>query len=153
PPGSVEPLVQLTVVFVPGRLRSYMAELSELDEWRRRNRLPHPGGVSPIHDFVLHRYAELAEALRADALPPVLLATPTWMSGHLDPDVLVDRLETCAAAGVEPLPADLAQALLRLPRGAHPGAAERAAKIDLEAAREAARWLAGDGLADPECGL
>lgn len=153
PPGPGEPLVQVTVVFVPGRLRSYMEELSELDEWRRRNRLPHPGGVSPIHDFVLHRYAELAEALRADALPPVLLATPTWMSGHLDPDVLVDRLETCAAAGVEPLPADLAQALLRLPRGAHPGAAERAAKIDLEAAREAARWLAGDGLADPECGL
>ncbi|MDP4501808.1 hypothetical protein [Nonomuraea turcica] len=148
-----EPLVQVTVVFVPPRLRSYMPEpLPEHDEWRRRNRLPHPNGVSPLHDFLLHRYVELAEALRNGTLPPVLLATPTWMSGHLDPDVLIDRLETCAAAGVEPPPADLAQALLRLPRGCHPAAADRAAKVDSEAARSAARWLAGDGMADPECG-
>ncbi|WP_449064414.1 hypothetical protein, partial [Planomonospora algeriensis] len=116
PPGPDEPLVEVTVVFVPPRLRSWMPqELPEHDEWRRRNELPHPNRVSPPHDFLLHRYAELAEALRNGTLPPVLLATPTWTSGHLDPDVLVDRLETCAAAGVEPLPADLAQALLRLP--------------------------------------
>ncbi|MCA2223322.1 hypothetical protein [Nonomuraea aurantiaca] len=153
PPDPGEPLVQVTVVFVPPRLRSFMPEeLPENDEWRRRNRLPHPNRVSPPHDFLLHRYAELAEALRDGTLPPVLLATPTWMSGHLDPDVLVGRLETCAAAGVEPLPADLAQALLRLPRGSHPAAADRAAKVDSAAARSAARWLAGDGMADPECG-
>ncbi|MFC4534621.1 hypothetical protein [Sphaerisporangium dianthi] len=153
PPNSDEPLVQVTVVFAPPWLRSSMpGELSEHDEWRRRNHLPHPDHVSPPHDFLLHRYAELAEALRDGTLPPVLLATPTWMSGHLDPDVLADRLETCAAAGVEPPPADLAQALLRLPRGRHPAAADRAAKIDSDAARSAARWLAGDGMADPECG-
>lgn len=153
PPSPDEPLVQVTVVFVPPRLRSFMPrELPEHDEWRRRNRLPHPNRVSPPHDFLLHRYAELAEALRDGTLPPVLLATPTWMSGHLDPDVLIDRLETCAAAGVEPLPADLAQALLRLPRGCHRDAADRAAKVDSDAARSAARWLAGDGMADPECG-
>ncbi|MGI5489604.1 hypothetical protein [Microtetraspora malaysiensis] len=153
PPNLGEPLVQVTVVFVPPRLRSFMPEeLPEHDEWRRRNQLPHPNHVSPPHDFLLHRYAELAEALRNGTLPPVLLATPTWMSGHLDPDVLIGRLETCAAAGVEPPPADLAQALLRLPRGCHPAAADRAAKVDSEAARSAARWLAGDGMADPECG-
>ncbi|MFC4008976.1 DUF6493 family protein [Nonomuraea purpurea] len=153
PPNPGEPLVQVTVVFVPPRLRSFMPrELPEHDEWRRRNHLPHPNRVSPPHDFLLHRYAELAEALRNGTLPPVLLATPTWMSGHLDPDVLIDRLETCAAAGVEPLPADLAQALLRLPRGCHRAAADLAAKVDSEAARSAARWLAGDGMADPECG-
>ncbi|MEV4368302.1 hypothetical protein AB0J71_14625 [Nonomuraea sp. NPDC049637] len=153
PPGPDEPLAQVTVVFVPPRRRSYLPQaLSEQDEWRRRNRLPRLGRVAPLHDFLLHRYAELAAALRAGALPPVLLATPTWTSGHLDPDVLVGRLETCAAAGVEPLPADLAQALLRLPRGRHPAAAERAAKVESEAARSAARWLAGDGMADPECG-
>ncbi|MET7336301.1 DUF6493 family protein [Nonomuraea sp. NPDC005650] len=152
-PHPGEPLVQVTVIFVPPRLRSYLPEeLPEHDEWRRRNQLPHPNRVSPPHDFLLHRYAELAEALRDGTLPPVLLATPTWMSGHLDPDVLIDRLETCAAAGVEPPPADLAQALLRLPRGCHRAAADRAAKIDLAAARSAARWLAGDGMADPECG-
>ncbi|WP_449062027.1 hypothetical protein, partial [Planomonospora algeriensis] len=33
-----------------------------------------------------------------------------------------------------------------------PAAADRAAKADSEAARSAARWLAGDGMADPECG-
>ncbi|MGW3348844.1 hypothetical protein ACWDA3_36580 [Nonomuraea rubra] len=154
PAGPDEPLVQVTVVFIPPRLRSYLPEpLTEHEEWRRRNRLPRPGGVAPLHDFLLHRYVELAAALRDGTLPPVLLATPTWMSGHLDPDVLVDRLETCAAAGVEPPPADLAQALLRLPRGRHPAAADRAAKVDSEAARSAARWLAGDGLADPGCGL
>ncbi|MGW4407894.1 hypothetical protein ACWEJ6_27970 [Nonomuraea sp. NPDC004702] len=153
PPGPDEPLARVTVVFVPPRRRSYLPEaLSEQDEWRRRNRLPRAGRVAPLHDFLLHRYAELAAALREDALPPVLLATPTWTSGHLDPDALVGRLETCAAAGVEPLPADLAQALLRLPRGRHPAAAERAAKVESEAARSAARWLAGDGMADPECG-
>ncbi|MEU7744937.1 DUF6493 family protein [Nonomuraea sp. NPDC049158] len=153
PPGPSEPLVEVTVVFVPPRLRSFMPkELPEHDEWRRRNQLPHPNRVSPPHDFLLHRYAELAEALRHGTLPPVLLATPTWMSGHLDPDVLVDRLETCAAAGVEPPPADLALALLRLPRGSHQAAADRAAKVDSAAARSAARWLAGDGMADPECG-
>ncbi|MEV4098770.1 DUF6493 family protein [Nonomuraea sp. NPDC049649] len=154
PPGPDEPLVEVTVVFVPPRLRSFMPEpLPEHDEWRRRNRLPHAGGVSPLHDFLLHRYAELAEALRDGTLPPVLLATPTWMSGHLDPDVLVDRLEVCAAAEVEPLPADLAQALLRLPRGRHPAAADRAAEVDSAGARSAARWLADGGMADPECGL
>ncbi|MEU8364772.1 hypothetical protein AB0C27_53050 [Nonomuraea sp. NPDC048882] len=154
PPGADEPLVQVTVVFVPPRLRSFMPEpLPEHEEWRRRNYLPSPNQVPPPHDFLLHRYAELLAALRDGALQPVLLATPTWMSGHLDPDVLVDRLETCAAARVEPVPSDLAQALLRLPRGRHQTAADRAAKVDSEAARSAARWLAGDGLADPECGL
>lgn len=154
PPGPDEPLVEVTIHFVPPRLRSFLPHaLPEHDEWRRRHQLPRSNSVPPLHDFQLHRCAELAEALRNGTLPPVLLATPSWMSGHLEPDTLVDRLETCAAAGVEPLLADLAQALLRLPRGSHPAAAERAAKVDSAAAASAARWLAGDGLPDPECGL
>jgi hypothetical protein len=75
------------------------------------------------------------------------------MTGHLDPDVLVDRLVECAAAGVEPLPADLAQALVRLPRGRHPDAAGKAARVGSPAAATAAAWLAGEGLPDPETGL
>ncbi|AWS43881.1 hypothetical protein [Streptosporangium sp. 'caverna'] len=122
-------------------------------EFRRRNRLPHPGQVSPPHFFLLHRFSELYLALREGTLPPVLLATPTALSGHLDPDVLVDRLAACATAGVEPLPADLLQALLRLPRGAHSGAAARAAGLGSRAAATAAGWMAGDGLPDPEAGL
>ncbi|MFI7446742.1 hypothetical protein ACIBQX_04520 [Nonomuraea sp. NPDC049714] len=122
-------------------------------EWRRRHRLPQPSGISPPHAFVLRRLSEIYAALRAGTLPPVLLATPTLMTGHLDPDVLVDRLAECAAAGVEPLPADLAQALVRLPRGRHPDAAGKAALIGSPAAATAAAWLAGEGLPDPETGL
>ncbi|WP_336214957.1 hypothetical protein [Nonomuraea sp. LPB2021202275-12-8] len=122
-------------------------------EFRRVNRLPQPGQVSPPHFFLLHRLSELYLALREGTLPPVLLATPTVLTGHLDPDALVDRLAVCAAAGVEPLPADLLQALLRLPRGAHPGAAARAAGLGSRAAATAAGWMAGGGLPDPEAGL
>ncbi|WP_433065802.1 hypothetical protein [Nonomuraea sp. CA-218870] len=122
-------------------------------ESRRRRRLPQPWQVSPPHLFVLRRLSEVYEALRAGTLPPVLLATPTRSTGHLDPDVLVDRLEECAAAGVEPLAADLVQALVRLPRGRHPGAAARAARTGSQAAATAAAWLAGEGLPDPETGL
>ncbi|MEV5408636.1 DUF6493 family protein [Thermopolyspora sp. NPDC052614] len=122
-------------------------------EFRRRHRLPQPRQVSPPHMFLLHRLCEIYVALRQDALPPVLLATPTLLTGHLDPDVLVDRLETCANAGVEPLPADFQQALLRLPRGTHPEAAERASRIGSRAAASAAAWLAGGGMADPETGV
>ncbi|WP_061300615.1 hypothetical protein [Herbidospora cretacea] len=121
--------------------------------WRGGGRLPEAGRVPPLHLFLLHRFDELLGALRADAMPPVLLATPTLDNGHLDPEVLVDRLEACAEAGVEPLPADLAQALVRLPRGAHPVAAGRAAKVDSAAGRAAAEWLAGDGMPDPVAGF
>ncbi|NAS23805.1 hypothetical protein GT755_19160 [Herbidospora sp. NEAU-GS84] len=120
---------------------------------RGTERLPELRRVTPLHLFLLHRFSELYDALRDDVLPPVLLATPTLDNGHLDPEVLVDRLETCAEAGREPLPADLAQALMRLPRGAHPAAAERAAKVGSAAARAAAGWLAGDGLPDPVTGV
>ncbi|WP_061293061.1 hypothetical protein [Herbidospora cretacea] len=154
PPGPDEPVVAVTMFHTLGHHRVLEPEkLSPSEEWRRRHRMPHPGAVPPPHEFLIHRHLELLTALRDDALPPVLLATPTWLDGHLDPDVLVTRLETCAAAGVEPLPADLAQALMRLPRGGHPAAASRAAAIDSDAARSVARWLTEGGLPDPETGF
>ncbi|GAA1022518.1 hypothetical protein Aple_091850 [Acrocarpospora pleiomorpha] len=112
-----------------------------------------PAQSSAPFMFLQRRFSEIHLALREDALPPVLLATPTLTSGHVDPDVLVDRLEACAAAGVEPLVADLQQALLRLPRGSHPAAAERAARLGSSAAVAVAAWLAEGGLKDPETGL
>lgn len=122
-------------------------------EERRRRRIPANGYLPPPYLFLLRRLSELYTALREGALPPVLLATPTLATGHIDPGVLVDRLERCAAAGVEPLRADLCQALLRLPRGPHPEAAARAARIGSAAASAAAVWLAEGGLPDPETGV
>ncbi|MEV5824360.1 DUF6493 family protein [Spirillospora sp. NPDC052242] len=106
-------------------------------DWRRR--MP---GSSPVGRLTLHRAAELLGAVEAGALPPLLLATPTAPTGHVAPDVLADRLRVLAHAGAEPGPADLQQALLRLPPGPHPEASRRAAAIDTPAARTAARWMA-----------
>ncbi|MEV6985579.1 DUF6493 family protein [Sphaerisporangium sp. NPDC051017] len=151
PPVPGEPGFRVGIAYMG--YRPLFEEPDPAVEFRRRRRLPEPQRVSPPHMFLLHRLSELYVALRERTLPPVLLATPTVMTGHLDPDVLVGRLETCAAAGVEPLAADLQQALLRLPRGTHPDAAERATRIGSRAASAAAVWLAGGGLPDPETGL
>ncbi|MFD1540701.1 DUF7824 domain-containing protein [Nonomuraea guangzhouensis] len=115
-----------------------------------RDRLPDPREVSGLDMFVLRRFAEVLAALKDGTLPPVLLATPTLANGMLDPDVLVSRLAECEAARAVPLPTDLRQALLRLPRGAHPEAASRAARLTSEAGRTVARRLADGGLPDPE---
>ncbi|MES9607335.1 DUF6493 family protein [Actinomadura sp. NPDC000929] len=84
---------------------------------------------------------------------PVLLATPTAGSGHVDPDVLVARLERIEAAGAEPGRADLTQAMLRVPREIDPAAVGRARRLESKAGRTLAAWLADGGLADPavEC--
>ncbi|GGK96104.1 hypothetical protein Ppa06_64240 [Planomonospora parontospora subsp. parontospora] len=154
PPGPDEPDYS---VFISSMSHSPLfggrGEPDPAVELRRRLRLPEPSWISPPHLFLLRRLSEIYTALRRDALPPVLLATPTVLTGHLHPDVLVDRLETCAAAGADPLAADLQQALLRLPRGAHPGAAGRAARVDSRVAAQAAAWLASGGPPDPETGV
>nr|BFE77655.1 hypothetical protein GCM10020093_002560 [Planobispora longispora] len=113
--------------------------------------IPGAWEASAPHRFILHRYAEILTALRDGTLPPLLLATPTLDTGHLDPSELVARLEALEEAGAEPLPADLLQALLRLPRtAADPAVTARAAALTSAAGREAARWLAGEGMPDPE---
>jgi hypothetical protein len=89
------------------------------------------------------RLWEVAYRLRTDPLP-FLLSTPTWSTGLLEPDVLVDRLGGYRRLGVRIGEADFAQALLRV-RRADRAAAERAAERALalatpEGARLAA-WL------------
>ncbi|NUP77900.1 MAG: hypothetical protein HOV96_10185, partial [Nonomuraea sp.] len=81
---------------------------------------------------------------------PVLLATPTEGTGHVDPEVLLERLGRLEAAGVPALPADLAQALLRLPRAIDPAVVERAGRLTSEAGRACAAWMRDGGLRDPE---
>ncbi|MFF0474625.1 DUF6493 family protein [Streptomyces sp. NPDC004284] len=88
------------------------------------------------------RLWEAAALVGTDALP-FLLATPTWHTGAIDPLVLVERLREYREAGVEPAPADLAQALLRVLR-ADPSAgraAEEAAALGTAAGRRLAAWL------------
>ncbi|GAA2141299.1 DUF6493 family protein [Actinomadura napierensis] len=114
-------------------------------------RLPH-GQVSVPRILFLRRFAEVYDSLRAGTLPPVLLATATRPTGHLDPGVLVERLEICEAAGTEPGTADLQHALLRLPPEIDPEAVRRASRLTSAAGGEVARRLAEGGLPVPGAG-
>ncbi|MFE3071523.1 DUF6493 family protein [Streptomyces sp. NPDC059247] len=93
------------------------------------------------------RLWEAAELVGTDALP-FLLASPTLASGQVDPLVLVERLREYRDAGVEPAPADFAQALLRVGRTGAPAAraAEEAAALRTAAGARLATWL---GTAEP----
>ncbi|WP_329521481.1 DUF7824 domain-containing protein [Spirillospora sp. NBC_01491] len=103
-----------------------------------------------LHRFLVWRMREIAGAV---GRVPALLATPTAASGHVDPGELVDRLERLEAAGVRPGAADLAQALLRVPRDVDAGAVTRAGRLSSKEGRAVASWLAAGGLVDPvvEC--
>ncbi|WP_067482036.1 DUF6493 family protein [Actinomadura hibisca] len=96
-----------------------------------------------MHRFLIWRMRELVSTVGRS---PLLLATPTEGSGHLDPAALVTRLERLEAAGIEPGPADLVQALLRLPRGV----TARTAHLSSPAGRALRAWLAHGGLPDPD---
>ncbi|WP_412518818.1 DUF6493 family protein [Actinomadura madurae] len=99
-----------------------------------------------LERFLTLRRHEIASAV---GTVPVLLATPTEGGGHVDPDVLVGRLERLEEAGIEPGRAELAQAMLRVPREIDPAAAARAKGLASEAGQAVAAWLAQGGLADP----
>ncbi|BBH71330.1 hypothetical protein ACTI_80150 [Actinoplanes sp. OR16] len=95
-------------------------------------------------DILTLRLAELAVQLTRSPIP-VLLATPTHVTGSLDPAVLIDRL-----ARVEtPWELDFQQALLRLPRVAEPAVLARAEALTGPHGRRLATWLRTGGLPDP----
>ncbi|WP_433147555.1 DUF6493 family protein [Actinomadura nitritigenes] len=108
-------------------------------------RIAAPVQGAPLDRLFLQRFAEVYRALEDGTPPPVLLATPTRPTGHVDALALVERLEECEAAGVEPGSADLQQALLRLPLEPDGEAARRAGRLVSQAGRAAARWLAEGG--------
>ncbi|WP_020546863.1 DUF6493 family protein [Nonomuraea coxensis] len=93
--------------------------------------------------LLLRRWAEVRDGLRAGTLPPFLLAEPTEPTGHIDPAELVTRLEDYERADVQVMPADLQQALLRLPRAVPPEVVARARALASTAGRAAARWMDG----------
>ncbi|NWF30543.1 hypothetical protein HW130_30535 [Streptomyces sp. PKU-EA00015] len=76
---------------------------------------------------------------------PFLLATPTWHTGTLDAEVLVDRLREYARLGARPAPVDFAQALLRVRREGGEAAAKAAAGLGTQEGDRLAAWLG-----DPE---
>ncbi|TDD67717.1 DUF6493 family protein [Actinomadura rubrisoli] len=98
------------------------------------------------HRFLAWRMREIASTV---GKAPALLATPTAPSGHVDPGILVGRLELLEAAGVQPGRAELAQAMLRVPREIDPAAVTRAKGLASRAGQAVAAWLAtgGDGRA------
>ncbi|MER7937588.1 MULTISPECIES: DUF6493 family protein [unclassified Streptomyces] len=83
------------------------------------------------------RFRELAHRIRTDP-QPLLLATPSWSTGLLEPDDLVDRLDTYRRLGARVGEVDFAQALLRVRRG------------DRAAALAAARRASGLGMPEGE---
>ncbi|MFI6902790.1 hypothetical protein ACIBKY_16135 [Nonomuraea sp. NPDC050394] len=107
-----------------------------------RERLPKRRSVAAPYRMTLERCAEVLAGLRAGTLPPYLLAPPTTAAGQVGAAELVTRLEGYERAGAVALPADLQQALLRLPRAVPAEVAERAGRLTSEAGRTLARWLA-----------
>jgi hypothetical protein len=108
----------------------------------RRPLINSPKGVLSL------RIAELAaEVMRTPVLE--LLATPTLANGSLDPEILLARLRRAEAADRQPWPADLEQALLRLPRTVDDSVRAEAGKLTSPAGRQFAAWLATGGLPDP----
>ncbi|MFG2954068.1 DUF6493 family protein [Streptomyces sp. NPDC048291] len=69
-------------------------------------------GFSRVLDV---RLRELAHRIRTDP-QPLLLATPSWSTGLLEPAELVDRLDAYRRLGARVGEADFAQALLRVRR-------------------------------------
>ncbi|MFF7985697.1 DUF6493 family protein [Streptomyces sp. NPDC007901] len=92
------------------------------------------------------RLRELAHRIRTDP-QPLLLATPTWNTGLLEPGDLVDRLDVYRRLGARVGDADFAQALFRVrreDRAAARAAAERAAGLGTREGRRLARWLSAE---------
>ncbi|MGV9325560.1 hypothetical protein [Streptosporangium sandarakinum] len=115
----------------------------QIDEYLAKN----PPYETVLDRFVRDRFREVIALLAARRTIPVLLATPTAPTGHLDAGTLVDRLERLGDD--DPLPLDFCQALLRLPRAVDPAALARAERLTSAAGRRLTAWLRGGGLADP----
>ncbi|WP_435876074.1 hypothetical protein [Nonomuraea fuscirosea] len=107
-------------------------------------RLPEVGEVAPPHLFLLRRLAEVYDGIVAGTLPPYLLAEPTEGTGHVDAGRLVERVAGYERGGVEPMPADLAQALLRVPRTVAPDVVVRAGRLTSAAGQALALRLRGE---------
>ncbi|WP_326789092.1 DUF7824 domain-containing protein [Streptomyces sp. NBC_00151] len=93
------------------------------------------------------RLWEAGHRLRTDPMP-FLLATPTWDTGLLEPDELVERLTEYRRLDARPGTADFAQALLRVrrdDRATAEAAAARARALGSPEGYRLAQWLTAEG--------
>ncbi|GAB2934670.1 hypothetical protein GCM10027280_23170 [Micromonospora polyrhachis] len=106
-------------------------------------------GIPRSFDQVLGlRIAEVAVQL--DRRPvPLLVSTPTSVTGSLAVEVLLGRIEAAEAAGWQPWSRDLEQALLRLPRETDPTLGTRVRALSSPSGKRLAGWLAAGGASDP----
>ncbi|PZH11369.1 hypothetical protein C1I97_13090 [Streptomyces sp. NTH33] len=106
------------------------------------------GALSEAFDA---RLWEVAYRIRTEPLP-FLLSTPTWSTGLLEPEELVERLDAYRSLGARIAAADFAQALLRVrreDRSAAVAAAERAAALGTAEGTRLVRWLTADAPVRP----
>jgi Family of unknown function (DUF6493) len=78
-----------------------------------------------------------------------LLAYPDTATGHVDPGRLVADVAALEDAGTEPWPADLTQAMLRLPRHIDGEGAREAGRLRSPSGRALAHVLSRGGVPDP----
>ncbi|GID64936.1 hypothetical protein Acy02nite_28170 [Actinoplanes cyaneus] len=153
--NRTEPLLHLGVaihsVIDPGRSGGLWGRLvtSVRTAWQDGRRGGHDSALSATPDGVLGlRVAELATQLTR-TMVPLIMATPTHVTGSVDPSVLLERLRRAEAEGWQPWPVDFEQALLRLPRRTDPGVVAGATALTSPAGRQFAAWLTRGGLPDP----
>ncbi|MFI6018529.1 DUF6493 family protein [Streptomyces sp. NPDC051287] len=114
-----------------------------------------PAGHGCVHSGLSHafdaRLRELAYRIRTDP-QPLLLATPSWSTGLVEPGDLVDRLARYGRLGARVGAADFTQALLRVrreDRAAALAAAEGAAALGSPEGGRLARWLSAGAAVPP----
>ena len=139
--------VVLAAVTPPARGRMLLGAMDAV--WAGGPQRLHHSRVGPGPRLaMLYRLREIAVGLWRP--PPLLLATPTSATGHLDPAALLSRLQRAAAEGWRPWEYDLQQALLRLPRDPDPAVVAGARRLPTPAGRRLAAWLAVGQPPDPE---
>ncbi|MFF8845346.1 DUF6493 family protein [Streptomyces sp. NPDC015127] len=128
--------VEIVAATLMGRVSAPMLDRAR-SRTVRSGRCAH-GGLSHAVDS---RLWEVCYFLSARPLP-FLLATPTWHTGALDAEVLVDRLRAYGRLGATPAPVDFTQALLRVRRSGGEAAAKAAAGLGTREGDRLAAWLA-----------
>lgn len=139
--GSAEHGLDLLLAALQGKVRT--ATLHDGMQLGHRSRECGHSALSRAFDA---RLWEVAYRLRAEPLP-FLLSTPSWSTGLLEPDELVDRLDTYRHLGARVSAADFAQALLRVRRGDRVGAAAAAGRAEALGTTEGTRlahWLTSE---------